>query len=367
MTETKQTPPQNASNDWISIPAAEMATRDLPPLIEVVEGVVTENAKLLIGGAAKTYKTWIGMDLALSVACGATFLGRATHQTSVLYVNLELKEDTFIRRIREIASAKGIALGQWPLQQISLRGKLCTGGIHLQVCSIIDRIIRMAKANHCGLVLCDPLYKLNLEGDENSSRDQTRLFNQLDRITIEVPATLVLIDHFSKGNQSQKDPLDAIRGSSAKGGDVDAAFIVRRHEVEACYAVDIVHRELPPVSPFCLEWKAPLMRVRQDLKSKDRAGNQSSAAKTKATKLKKFLSLLPIEGLEPSPWVKKSERFGISRSTGFKYIAELVENNSIFFLEDENRWCPTARGDVFAKYRRRVSPVDFSYNGSIDD
>src|SRR5690606_36585653 len=63
----------------------------------------------------------------------------------------------------------------------------------------------------------------------------------------------------------EKDPLDSIRGSSAKGGDVDAAMVLRRHEVAECFRVDVIHRELAPVEPFVVGWQFPLMALRDDL------------------------------------------------------------------------------------------------------
>jgi hypothetical protein len=130
---------------------------------------------------------------------------------------------------------------------------------------IVTRIIAIALAIEAKVVVLDPVYKANVEGEENNSRDQTLFFNQLDRITTEAKCTVILNDHFGKGDQSMKDPLDAIRGSSAKGGDVDAAMILRRHEVEDCFRVDVIHRELPPVEPFSIGWNFPLMELRPDL------------------------------------------------------------------------------------------------------
>jgi hypothetical protein len=79
---------------------------------------------------------------------------------------------------------------------------------------------------------------------------------------------VVLNDHFTKGNQAEKDALDTLRGSSAKGGDL-TRLNLRRHEIEGCYRVDVIHRELPPVEPFCIGWEFPLMRLREDLSPED--------------------------------------------------------------------------------------------------
>jgi hypothetical protein len=241
--------------------AADIITRELPPVVQIVDGIVTEGSKLVIGSGSKTFKTWLSMDLALSVAHGIKFLERKTTRRRVLYVNLELKAATFQRRLQAIAGAKNITVDREWFLHLPLRGKMAG----LSVFEFVCRIIRIAEHFKAGLAVLDPIYKANLEGEENNSRDQTLFFNQLDRITTEAGCTLILNDHFSKGNQSEKDPLDAIRGSSAKGGDVDAAMVLRKHEVQDCFRVDLIHRELPPVEPFCLGWNYPLLEVRADL------------------------------------------------------------------------------------------------------
>jgi len=148
---------------------------------------------------------------------------------------------------------------------LSLRGKLSG----LTVREIVTRIGEVAAKLGATVIIVDPLFKLNVEGEENSSRDQTVFCNELDRLTTEYNCTAIFNDHSGKGNQSEKDPLDVIRGSSAKGGDLDAAMVLRKHDVEGCFRVDLVHRELPPVEPFVIGWEFPLMRLRPDLSPDD--------------------------------------------------------------------------------------------------
>lgn len=254
-------------DDWgaLAVDAHETMSKVLPDPVEMIAGLVCEHSKLIVGGSSKTYKTWFLLDAGLSLSSGAIFLGRPCRPCRVLHINLELKQSTLERRIQTIVHAKGIKLDYKQFLHLSLRGKLSG----LRVAGIVDRIIQAALEINAAVVVLDPVYKLNVEGDENSSRDQTLLFNQLDRITTEARATLLMADHFSKGSQSEKDPLDAIRGSSAKGGDIDAAVILRKHNQEGCFSVDVVHRELPPVEPFVVAWKFPLFNLADDLNPAD--------------------------------------------------------------------------------------------------
>lgn len=233
----------------------------LPEIVEIVQGIVGEQSKLVIGSGSKSFKTWLTIHMALCIAAGIPFLGRETQREAVLYVNLELKPITFTRRVQAIAKALGIDIPGACFFHLPLRGKLARAILS----DVISRLIRLAK-HHCAkVIVLDPVYKLNVDGEENSSRDMTKFFNELDRLTTESGCTVIINDHFGKGNQSEKDPLDAIRGSSAKAGDLDAAMVLRKHEVDDCFRVDVIHRELAPVEPFVMGWEFPLMRLRPDL------------------------------------------------------------------------------------------------------
>lgn len=255
--------PPPASDPWSQLvrDGVNMFRDELPSVVEIVEGIICERSKLSIVCGAKGYKTWITIGCALSVSHGTPFLGKTTQRRRVLYVNLELKPDTFARRFQQIARALRITIEPEWFLHLPLRGQ--TAGS--DVSEIISRIIRVVTDFKAEVVILDPLFKLNIEGDENAAKDQTLLGLEIDRLTTEAGCTVITNDHSGKGDQSGKDPLDVIRGSSAKGGDLDAAMVLRRHKVKDCFRVDLVHRELPPVEPFVIGWNFPLMELRPDL------------------------------------------------------------------------------------------------------
>lgn len=312
--------PQPDEEPWLPFAedAADIVTEVLPPLVEVVEGIVAENAKLVIASSAKAFKTWLTMNMGLAIAHGIPFLGRKTTRKRVLYVNLELKPSTFKRRVQAIAKALGIAVGRSWFIHLSLRGRMAG----VSVADLVTRIIRLAQHFKVEVVILDPVFKANTEGEENNTRDQTIFFNQLDRITTEGNATLILNDHSGKGNQSDKDPLDVIRGSSAKGGDVDAAMILRKHDTDACFRVDMVHRELPAVAPFTVGWKFPLMELRPDLNPEDM--KKAQGGRKKAYQPEKLLAVIAATTAESpvsiSAWAKAAQ---IPRQTLSEYLHDL--------------------------------------------
>lgn len=312
---------QPASDPWLELveDGAELQSRKLPPLVQIAEGILAELSKLSVVSSAKCYKTWLTIHLALCISHGIEFLGRATTRRRVLYVNLELKQQTFTRRLQAIAEAIEITIDPKWFSHLSLRGKLAGLTVH----EIVSRILAVARALQAGVIVIDPLFKLNIEGEENSSRDQTVFCNELDRITTEGKCTAIFNDHSGKGNQSEKDPLDVIRGSSAKGGDLDAAMVLRKHEIPECFRVDLIHRELPPVEPFCIGWRYPLMELRPDL-SPD-AMKKAKAGRRRAHDPEALCAAIaehnsPENPISISAWAKAA---GITRSTLADYLPGL--------------------------------------------
>ena len=151
--------------DWSSLveDGAELQTRELPPLVQIVEGIVAEFSKLSIVSSAKCFKTWLTIHLAVCISHGIPFLGRTTSRRRVLYVNLELKPVTFARRIQAISKALNITIDPHWFSHLSLRGKLASLTVH----EIISRIITAAEQLEASVVIVDPLFKLNTEGEEN--------------------------------------------------------------------------------------------------------------------------------------------------------------------------------------------------------
>ena len=58
------------------IDAAEFLAVPIDPPAELIDGILHKGSKLAFGGSSKSFKTWSLLDLAISVATGADWLGR---------------------------------------------------------------------------------------------------------------------------------------------------------------------------------------------------------------------------------------------------------------------------------------------------
>jgi RecA-family ATPase len=85
---------------------------------------------------------------------------------------------------------------------------------------IIPAIIERIKSKHFSAVILDPLYKLLGDLDENCAGDMNKLMNELEQVTIEAGASIILATHYSKANQAGKNPRDRISGSGVLTGNL---------------------------------------------------------------------------------------------------------------------------------------------------
>ncbi|MCA1995933.1 MAG: AAA family ATPase, partial [Armatimonadetes bacterium] len=188
--------PQPALPPILSLGEEEAQPWVRPP--EIVKGVLFRGAKMMIAGPSKARKTFVLTDLAVSVATGTPWLGFATSPAEVLYVNLELQSFAFRERRQRIVEAKVAANTPVRLWTWHLRGY----GVTLP-------IIRKTLMEHClkhqiGMLILDPTYKLNQQGQENAAEDVGRLLNEFEQVAREADAAVVFCHHFAKGTAAEK-------------------------------------------------------------------------------------------------------------------------------------------------------------------
>lgn len=234
-------PPPVKLGEWLAKP--------MPPRPEVIRGLLRRGDKLTLGGSSKSKKTWLASHLALCVSAGKPWLGFQTAKTPVLYLNLELPEDSFHDRMGRLCDALGIRRDEADVTVWNLRGQRAS------IERIADELDEYREP--VGLVVLDPLYKVLGDRVENAAEDVADLFNHLDALTTRHKCAMVVPAHFSKGNQSEKEAIDRISGSGVFGRDADAIVTMTAHEQQECFAIDSTLRSFAPVDPFVVRWEFP--------------------------------------------------------------------------------------------------------------
>src|SRR5512137_1071989 len=77
----------------------EFAASVSAPPPELIDGILHQGCKMILGGTSKSNKSWCLLDLAMSVASGQEWWGRVCAKTRVLFINFELHRWSIAQRL----------------------------------------------------------------------------------------------------------------------------------------------------------------------------------------------------------------------------------------------------------------------------
>ena len=198
---------ENLEDVWSNLPAKAP---------ELIKGVLREGHKMLIVGGSKTGKSFLQIELSISIAEGLSWLGWECAKGRVLYVNLELDRASCLQRFKDVYTAMGVKPKGLGLIDIwNLRGS------SENMKDLVPKLVRRAKKHKYKAIIIDPIYKV-LTGDENSAEQMALFCNQFDRICKETGAAVIYCHHHSKGSQGGKRSMDRASGSGVFARDPDA-------------------------------------------------------------------------------------------------------------------------------------------------
>lgn len=196
---------------------------DIPESPELIEGLLRTGEKSILYGASKAGKSWFSMHLAASLAAGMPFLGRecVSGPVRVWYLNLEINDEMFRRRLRAIWRVRNIgrdaqARFMWEPRREAMRSAADAE-------SATNDLLREVAAGD--FVVLDCLYMMLNGGDENSAQALQPMMRQFDRLLTEGKCSGVwLVHHQAKGAAGQKSVIDRGAGSGVTSRFVDNVF-----------------------------------------------------------------------------------------------------------------------------------------------
>ncbi|MCP4202692.1 MAG: AAA family ATPase [bacterium] len=196
----------------------------------------------LIGGPPKCYKSWLGLEMALSVASKTPCLGAyATRsQGKVLLYMAEDAASVVRSRFDALARHHAVALETLDLFVIT------ESSLRLDLVSHQRRLRETVAQIRPSMLLLDPLVRLH-RIDENSASEVSALLGFLRSLQREFQTAVVLVHHARK-NGSVNQPGQALRGSSDLHAFGDSNLYLRRHRQQLLLTVE--HRAAPSPQPI---------------------------------------------------------------------------------------------------------------------
>jgi len=313
------------------IDAADFLAMPIDPPAEIVAGILHKGSKLVFGGSSKSFKTWCLLDLAISVATGAEWLGRATAQGKVLFVNFEIQSHQWQSRISKVARAKGVEVEHGIITLWNLRGYAA------DFKTLMPKIIERACQENFALIILDPIYKLYGNTDENSASNVALLLNSLENLATGTGAAIAFGAHFAKGNAAGKEAIDRISGSGVFARDPDSLLIFTKHETDDAFTVAPILRNFAPIAPFAVRWQFPLMHRDDDLDPTKLKQAGGRPAKHRPADL---LALLPSVGLDNKAWLEAARVKRISERTFYRLRGDLEKAGKILESIAVGKWLP---------------------------
>jgi len=232
----------------------------------LIDGLLRKTELMMLVSAAKAGKTYLALSLALCLATGRTWL-QTFHVKAgrILYIDLELHQQTLSRRLADIALAMGIVPSEFAdsFDVVSLRGRI-------RNVDQLDNFIRSLPTGKYTAIFIDAVYRCYPERfDENSNADWTALMNRLDRWGDMTGSAIIMVHHASKGNQSGKAVVDVGSGASAQARAVDTHCILRAHEEDSAAVLEAATRSWPSPKPVAIRWQYPLWMLASNLDPAD--------------------------------------------------------------------------------------------------
>jgi RecA-family ATPase len=212
----------------------------------LVEQLWGESAVGVIGGAPKCSKTWLGLDLALSVATGSACLGKyAVPQPGPVLVYLAEDALPVVReRVEGMARHRGLALDAVDIHVITAPSLRLDREPHRK------RLYETAKRLRPRLLLLDPLVRLH-GIDENNAGEVAGLLAYFRSLQRQLDLSVVLVHHTRKNATAGVAAGQGLRGSGDLHAFGDSNLYLRRCKERLLLISE--HRAAPASPPVYLE------------------------------------------------------------------------------------------------------------------
>ncbi|MDP2644388.1 MAG: AAA family ATPase [Desulfobacterales bacterium] len=203
----------------------------------LIEGLWADQAVGILGGEPKCCKTFLALDMAVSVASGAACLRcfRVFRTAPVLLFPAEDALSAVRKRLEGICAAAHTRLDALPIYVITAPRLL------LDLPQDREQLRQTVARINPALLILDPFIRLH-RSDENASKEVAPLLGYLRQLQRELHVAVLLVHHVRKGSGAKR-PGQTLRGSSDLHGWGDSNLYLRRNDAHLLLSVE--HRAAP--------------------------------------------------------------------------------------------------------------------------
>ena len=211
----------------------------------LIEGLWADQAVGILGGEPKCCKSFLALDVAVSVASGTACLRQfAVRRTGkVLLFPAEDSLAIVRQRLEGIASAAGVSFPALPVEVIT------APSLRLDIPTDRQRLSDTVQKTQPILLILDPLIRLH-RLDENDATQIAALLSYLRELQRQFQLAVLLVHHARKDSHSSR-PGQALRGTSELHGWGDSNLYLRRKGSQLTLSTE--HRAAPSQDHIPLE------------------------------------------------------------------------------------------------------------------
>jgi len=218
-----------------------------PPIFVIGDGFLQTGTMAMLNGPPKTFKTWLGMHMALCIVGGRPVFDHFPVETQgpVLLISYEGGMSLTYQRLDQMARSMGIDeelndLEVW--DPLSLRFDYSNH-------ATIGLLVEFIKQRKPVALIIDPFVECHT-ADENATDEMTRITRLIREVALRHDVATVVIHHDNKegSNGGRPSPRNS-RGSSALYGAVTSAYSVGEAEVAGGKGLQIVYNFRAARSP----------------------------------------------------------------------------------------------------------------------
>lgn len=233
----------NKNSELPVVRASEISARadDDPPWL--VESLWSAGAVGVIGGAPKSYKSFLALDLAVAVASGKPCLGRfeVASPGPVLLLAAEDAPVDVRDRLEGLAQARGVDF------EILEVGLILEPSLRLDRAEDLGRLRLTLDKRRPRLLILDPWVRLQ-RANENDATEVSAILAALRELSRTFQVAIILVHHTRKSPAEQSG--QALRGSSDFHAWGDSNLYLRRRRENITLSIE--HRAAASPAPLTL-------------------------------------------------------------------------------------------------------------------
>ncbi len=224
--------------------AAEITAAD-PSRRWLVEGLWSRGGVGILGGPPKCAKSWLALDLALSVATGTACLDsfEVLEPGEVLLVMAEDAPEIVRARLESICIHRGVRIEDAPVHLVLAHA------LRLDLERDRERLCETIARMRPRLLVLDPFIRLH-RLEENHAGDISGVLGWLRSLSREHDLAILVVHHARKNGSAGGQAGQALRGSGDFHAWGDDNLYVRRKGERIVLAIE--HRAAPAPEPLAL-------------------------------------------------------------------------------------------------------------------